>query len=177
MSENPPARYELLYIIPTTFTDEEVGTVEQKVTAILEKLGASIESTQRLGKMRFAYSIKKQRHGHYVLVYFTLDRLMLAKLEGTLRITSEVLRHLILRVEGETPNFNLVPYEEINIEAKEEHVRRRKMDAKKKAEEEAVQTKKPANDSTETGEEKLKISEEKVERKIESALKKDETEA
>lgn len=173
MSENPPARYELLYIIPTTFTDEEVGNVEQKITALLEKIGASIESTQRLGKLRFAYPIKKQRHGHYVLVYFTLDRLKLAKIEENLRITPEVLRHLIVRVEGEAPKFNLVPYEEVNIEAKEENARRRKMEAKKKAEEDSAQTEKAPADSTEAGEAKPKLSEEEVEKTIASALKED----
>jgi ribosomal protein S6 len=55
------SRYELLYIIPTTFTDEEVGTVEQKIAALFTKVGATIDSTRRLGKFRLAYTIKTQR--------------------------------------------------------------------------------------------------------------------
>ena len=47
-------RYELLYIIPATLTDEDVGTAETAVKAVLEKNGATIESVTRLGKFRLA---------------------------------------------------------------------------------------------------------------------------
>jgi small subunit ribosomal protein S6 len=128
-------RYELLYIIPTTFTDEEVGGVETKINALLTKLGATIESTKRLGKFRLAYPIKKQRHGHYVMVIFTAERTALAKIEENLRIATDIIRHLTLQADeaGTDQKFELVQFTEIVVEGgRDDRRRREKADAAKK---------------------------------------------
>lgn len=166
MQEQSIQRYELLYIVPTTFTDDELGSIEAKVSTILEKDGASIEDVTRLGKLKFAYPIKKQRHGSYVLVHFTSEPAKIAKMEEHLRITDEVLRHLIVKAEETNPKFTLVQFQEVNIEAKEEQKRKRKQEQKLKAEQ------KRALEESADGEQKP-ITEEEVEEKIASALKED----
>jgi len=169
--------YELLYIIPATFTDEEIGTVEGKIKALLEKNGASILTTNRLGKFRFAYPIKHVRHGHYILVRMNADSQSVFAIDTALRISAEVLRHLLLKAEdvGGT-NFEMVQFTEVNIDAKDDRPRRRT---------ETVDTKKKTEDlksgvaAIETGlkegqtEEKKSaaVSDEELEKKIESALK------
>ena len=165
-------RYELLYIIPTTFTDEEVGTVETKVAGLLTKVGATVESTKRLGKLRFAYPIEGERHGHYVLVIFSAERSAIAKLEELLRISSEVLRHLILRADeaGSDQKFDLVQFTEVNIEAKEDRRRRERAQQKDVSVKEAVGATKPTSAAA-------PISSEELEQKIETALSEDLKEA
>lgn len=122
-------RYELLYIIPTSFTDDEVGTIENKVSALLTKYQATVESTRRLGKFRLAYAINHQRHGHYVMVIFTAEPAAMAKIDENLRIMTEPLRHLITRLEEEgEQKFDLVQFVEVNVDNKED--RRRKSDKK-----------------------------------------------
>lgn len=126
-------RYELLYIIPTSFTDDEVGSIEAKVQSLLSKYGATVETTRRLGKFRLAYVIKTQRHGHYCLVTFTAETSAVAKVEEALRITPEVLRHLIIRLEDDAKEqkFNLVQFTEVVVEGtKEDRARRRAQEAK-----------------------------------------------
>lgn len=113
-------RYELLTIIPATLTDEDVGSVETAVKALLEKYGATVESMSRLGKFRLAYPIKQVRHGHYVLGYFTAETGSLSKIEEALRIAPNVLRHLTLRAdEAGGDKFDLVQFQEINLDNKE----------------------------------------------------------
>jgi small subunit ribosomal protein S6 len=166
MNEQKIQRYELLYIVPTTFSDDELGTVEAKVSTILEKDGASIDKVTRLGKLKFAYPIKNQRHGHYVLVHFTTEPSKLSKIEEHLRITDEVLRHMIVKAEETDPKFTLVQFQEVNIEVKEELKRKRKQEQKVKSEEKRALEEKPS-------EEQKPITEAEVEEKIESALKED----
>ncbi len=114
-------QYELLYIIPATLTDEDVGAVEGTVKALLEKHGATIDSTARLGKFRFAYPIKHVRHGHYVLVRFTADGAALAAIDHGLRISQEVLRHLILRAdEAGGEKFEFTQFMEVTLENRPE---------------------------------------------------------
>ncbi len=111
-------RYELLYIIPTSFTDEEAGGVESKISALITKYGATVESTQRLGKLRLAYAIKEQRHGHYVMTMFKAEASSVAKIEENLRINNDILRHMILRADeaGSDAKFELVQFTEIVVE-------------------------------------------------------------
>lgn len=122
-------QYELLYIIPASFTDEDVGRIETNVKALLEKQGATIDSTSRLGKFRFAYPIKNARHGHYVMVRFSGEGAVVSKIDEALRISTEVLRHLILRAdEAGGEKFDLVQFTEVNLDTKEDDRSRRRTD-------------------------------------------------
>lgn len=177
-----PARYELLYILPTTLTDDEVGGVESKTTALLVKLGANIESTKRLGKFKLAYPIKRQRHGHYVLSFFAAEPMAMAKIDETLRISPDVVRHLILRAdEAGEQKFDLVQFAEVIVENSRDERRRRSERAEKdgKEKEEVKDTKeeekkkeqkteeKPAENQTA---EKNLLSSEELDLKINAAL-------
>lgn len=143
MTQQTVRRYELLYIIPTNFTDEEAGEIETRVSGLIAKVGAGVESTTRLGKMRFAYPINDQHHGTYVLVMITAEPSMVAKLDMQLRITPEVLRHLILSAEeaGSEAKYELVQFTEVDINAKEDRPRRREA-AKEEGKEEVKEEKK-----------------------------------
>jgi small subunit ribosomal protein S6 len=124
-------QYELLYIIPATFTDEDVGRIEGTVGALLEKNGATIDTTTRLGKFKLAYPIKKVRHGHYMLVRLSTDGSNVKAIDEALRISSDVLRHLILRTdEAGGDKFDLVQFTEVNLDAKDEERKTRRRDEK-----------------------------------------------
>ena len=176
MSDTVSMRYELLYIIPTTFTDEEAGTIETRLNGLLAKLGANVEATRRLGKLRFAYPINKQRHGYYVLVTFAAPATALAKIEENLRIQTDVLRHITVKLEdsGEQ-KFDLVPFTEVNVETKDERARRRSSEAKEGSSDEKKEELKSAVAAIEGAEKKEEaaapqVTSEELEKKIESAL-------
>lgn len=115
-----------MYIIPGTLSEEEAGVVETKISTLVTKYGATVESTKRLGKFRLAYLIDEQRHGYYMLVRFNAERTAMAKIDENLRISTDIVRHMILRAEeaGEG-KYNLVEYKEINLDNKEDRPRRR----------------------------------------------------
>jgi len=92
-------QYELLYIIPAQYTDEEIGGTVEKVTKILEDTGVKITRNENLGKLKLAYPIKHVRHGFYVLVEFEADAEKIRRLERELRLMPEVLRHQTIRLE------------------------------------------------------------------------------
>lgn len=122
-------QYELLYIVPTSFTDEDVGQVESNVKALLEKYGATVDETKRLGKFRLAYPIDKVRHGHYVLVMLTTEPANVSKVDTALRLSNDILRHLLLRAdEAGGGKFDLIQFVEVNIEGKEDRPRRKRED-------------------------------------------------
>lgn len=115
-----------MYIIPTTLTEEAVGTVEKNVADLLAKAGATVDKTVRLGKFRLAYPIEGQRHGHYVLARFKAEPAAVTVINDALRLTQDkVLRHLILKAEeaGEEA-FDLVQFQEVTVESREDRARR-----------------------------------------------------
>jgi small subunit ribosomal protein S6 len=162
-------RYELLYIIPTSLTEEEAGGVEAKVNALLAKYGATVESSKRLGKYKLAYPIKNERHGYYTLTLLNSEGASVAKIEEGLRISNGVLRHLIVRAEeAGDQKFDLVQFAEVVVEGKDERARRKEKEQKEGAKEEEKEKKDEGGEAP-----KPKLSDAEVEQKIESALSED----
>jgi small subunit ribosomal protein S6 len=125
--------YELLYIIPATLTDEEVAQTESDILALIQKYGGDPKESRRLGKFKFAYLMKKIRHGYYVMVYFDSEPENVAKINEALRINERVVRHLILsKEEAGGEEFNLVQFQEIVVDgsSKDEKGKRKKFDKK-----------------------------------------------
>jgi small subunit ribosomal protein S6 len=90
-------KYELMYIIRPDVEQETVQAVTEKFQGIIQQNGGEIAKHEVLGKRRLAYEIKKHRDGTYVLVQFSAEPPVVAELERVLRITDEVIRHLIVK--------------------------------------------------------------------------------
>lgn len=105
-------KYELLYIVPTQYTDAEVGEIQGRVQAQLEKLGAKILRNEMIGKIRLAYIIKKARHGSYVLVHFDAEPSVIKDFNRSLELNDEIIRHTLLTREpgAENKKFELTAY-------------------------------------------------------------------
>lgn len=175
--------YELMYIVPTSYTEEELGTVEKNVTQILEKNNATITKSTRLGKFRFTYPIKREQHGHYVLVHFQADSSNLHGINEGLRMNQkEVLRHLIVDAIEISENFKLVQFQEVAVDGSDQRRRRAAKEEKEEKEatsDDAERTQKEGVAALEGGEEKEEaevkegvetLSEEDLQKKIDAAL-------
>lgn len=88
--------YELLYIVGTQFTDQEIAGIQSKIDEMLTQVGAKVLKTQNLGKIKLAYPIKKIRHGSYVLSYFDAEPPVIMDLNRRLGLAEEILRHTLL---------------------------------------------------------------------------------
>ena len=89
--------YEVLYIVRADVDDEKVQDAVKRVNTLIERSGGTTERTNLWGKRKLAYEVKHQKKGSYVLQDFQLDPTRVPELEAGLKITEEVLRHLIVR--------------------------------------------------------------------------------
>ena len=89
--------YEVLYIVRADLDDEKVQDAVKRVNRLIERAGGTIEATNLWGKRKLAYEVKHQKEGAYVLQDFQLNPEKVPELEASLKITEEVLRHLIVR--------------------------------------------------------------------------------
>src|SRR5438445_5470022 len=89
--------YEVLYIVRADLDDDKVQDVVKRVNTLIERSGGALEQTSLWGKRKLAYEVKHQKEGSYVLQDFKIGPDRVPELESALKITEEVLRHLIVR--------------------------------------------------------------------------------
>jgi len=89
--------YEILYIVRADLDDDKVQDAVKRVNTLIERSGGTSERTNLWGKRKLAYEVKHQKEGSYVLQDFQLDPTRVPELEAGLKITEEVLRHLVVR--------------------------------------------------------------------------------
>lgn len=90
-------KYEVMYIIRPDVEQEVVEATVEKFNAIITNGGGEITKHDVLGKKRLAYEIKKFRDGYYVLTQFTADSAVVNELDRVMKITDEIIRHLVVR--------------------------------------------------------------------------------
>lgn len=96
--------YELLYIVPNQYTEEEVKAIKEKVDTIIKNQNGIIGYENFIGKRKLAYPINKINHGYYLLTEFELEEgHKLIEISNFLRLNKEILRHQIITKKKITP--------------------------------------------------------------------------
>lgn len=88
--------YEVMYIVKPV-EEEAYNAVVNKFDELLKANGATIEKTDKWGKKRLAYAIQDFNDGLYVLTTFTASPAAIKELDRVMKITDEILRHMIIR--------------------------------------------------------------------------------
>ena len=101
--------YEILYIVRADLEDDKVQDIIKRVNTIIEKAGGTAERTNVWGKRKLAYEVKHQKEGSYVLQDFQIGPDRVPELEAALKITEEVLRHLVVRKPDKPAPTPVVP--------------------------------------------------------------------
>ena len=91
------ASYELVYIVSPTISDEELPNVLRKISEYVTKVGGSVGDVTQWGRKKLSYPIKKSVEGNYVLARIELKPTATKELESTLKMSNEVIRHLLIR--------------------------------------------------------------------------------
>lgn len=89
--------YEALYIVDPELSDEDITTITEKYKSVVEGQGGEIENINRWDKRRLAYDVKGRGEGIYVLMTFKGETAVERELDRVMRISDDVLRHLICR--------------------------------------------------------------------------------
>ena len=92
--------YELLVIISPQLGDEELAARIEKISQMVTERGGTISSTEPWGKRKLAYPIEHFAEGSYVLMKLRLEPAHCKQLEADLRISEEILRHLLIRLDS-----------------------------------------------------------------------------
>ena len=94
-------QYELIYVTPPETSEEALAELHQQVAAVVERFGGVIERTENWGRRRLAYEIGHHREGTYVVETISGSGEVMKEIDRRLRVTDQVIRHLIVRVDEE----------------------------------------------------------------------------
>lgn len=88
-------KYELMFIIDPVLDDEKKDAVVETVKGIIAASG-EVAETDIWGLKKLAYPIQKKAEGYYVVMQFTATPDLPKELDRRLRISDNVMRHIIV---------------------------------------------------------------------------------
>ena len=91
--------YELVVILSPEIQEDNIDASIEKVQQSITSRGGEVTDTNHWGRRRLAYPIKRHLEGNYVVSQIKLDPASVAGLESGLRISEDVLRHLIIKTD------------------------------------------------------------------------------
>ena len=92
-------KYEVMFIINPTLEDEKKDATVETVQSIIAADG-EVEKVEVLGMRKLAYPIDKKEEGYYVVVEFKGNTDLPKELDRRLRISDDVMRHIIICKEA-----------------------------------------------------------------------------
>ena len=93
----PLRDYEMVVILSPEIGDEVIGESLERLSQNITNRGGEVVDVNHWGRRRLAYPIRSHLEGNYVVSQVKLDPDQLPNLESNLRISEEVIRHLIVR--------------------------------------------------------------------------------
>jgi small subunit ribosomal protein S6 len=90
--------YELVLIISPEVADEDMPNVITKLSELIKKTDGSVDEVNQWGRKKLTYPIKRCAEGNYVLAKLKLKPASTKELDANLRLSGEVLRHLLVKL-------------------------------------------------------------------------------
>ena len=91
-------KYESVIIINPSVDEDKLKSLVDRFSDLINKNG-KVEKVDTLGKKKLAYEVKRNREGIYVVFYFEAEPTLIAELERNYRITDEVIKFIVVKVE------------------------------------------------------------------------------
>ena len=91
-------KYEMLYILDATLTDEARDGIIKKIEDLVAKNGGVVEKTDRWGVRKLQYPINYKSEGFYVLMTFEAEKVFVEELKRVIGITDGIIRRLITKI-------------------------------------------------------------------------------
>ncbi len=88
--------YEAMYILDSSFSDEEITAIEERLKAGIESTGAQFESVHEFARRRLAYEIKGHRDGIYRVMYFTGTGTAVDEIKREFDLSEDIVRGTVV---------------------------------------------------------------------------------
>ncbi len=90
-----------MYIVRPDVEEADLDKLIEGFTTVVSNGGGEVTNTEKLGKRRLAYVVRKFQDGQYILMHVSADGPVIAELERRLRVTEQVIKFITVRTDQE----------------------------------------------------------------------------
>jgi len=94
-------KYEVMFIVKSTLSDEDIKKTVDDLQKLINKKPSKVVEMKEMGRKKLAYPINKEVSGHYYVMEVEADHETISEFDRKVSINENVLRHLIIKIEGE----------------------------------------------------------------------------
>lgn len=99
-------KYEVLYVIDGTITDEAIEANVTKFEELVTKHGGEILNVDKWGKKNLAYPINYKTEGYYVLMDIKSAPEFPVELQRVMKISEEIIRYIVVSKIDKKPKVD-----------------------------------------------------------------------
>ena len=89
--------YELGFILNPEVSEEQTSAILERIEKIVKNYDGQVVKVNQWGRRRLAYPIEHHRDGFYVFIDMILTPETVLELDRTLKVSEEVMRHIVKR--------------------------------------------------------------------------------
>jgi small subunit ribosomal protein S6 len=100
--------YEVMFIVRPDMEDEDLDKLIAGFEQTIANGGGTLRSTEKLGRRKLAYLVRKFNDGNYVLLTVDADGKLIHELERRLRVSEPVIKFITVRMDEEEKRINKI---------------------------------------------------------------------
>jgi len=93
--------YEVMFIVRPDVADEDLDKLIAGLEQTVTNGGGAVRSTEKLGRRKLAYTVRKFNDGNYILLTIDAGGPLVAELERRLRVSEPVIKFITVRMDEE----------------------------------------------------------------------------
>ena len=93
--------YEVMFIVRPDIEEADIDKLIAGLEATITNGGGTLKSTEKLGRRKLAYLVRKFNDGFYVLFVIEAEGGLVAELERRLRVSEPVIKFITVRMDEE----------------------------------------------------------------------------
>jgi small subunit ribosomal protein S6 len=101
MSEAANRVYEIMFIVRPDVDEAELEKILETFSGYITQGGGTIRSTEKMGRRRLAYTVRKFNDGFYLLIIAEAPAALIAEIERRLRVSEQIIKFLTVRMDEE----------------------------------------------------------------------------
>jgi small subunit ribosomal protein S6 len=97
-----------MFIVRPDTQDEDADKLIAGFEATVTNGGGTVRSTEKLGRRKLAYTVRKFNEGNYVLLTVEADGNLVHELERRLRVSEPVIKFITVRMDEEQKRLDKI---------------------------------------------------------------------
>jgi small subunit ribosomal protein S6 len=93
--------YEVMYIVRPDVEEADLDKLIEGFEKNVTDGGGEVKSTEKMGRRRLAYTVRKFNDGFYVLMTIAAGGKLVSEIERRLRVSEQVIKFITVRIDEE----------------------------------------------------------------------------